>query len=427
MFRGCSSEGFNREVSSTVECASLCRTNGVQPLATVEAAIFSIASELATTKLANSVHLIDFSSFNINPDAIPKHQSSLTDGELCRGILPTLCHIIGREKSDYSLFKAHHGQQLTEPVVADKDIHPSKKKGRIITDDFECKICQSELSNLYFHCEGCDKLLNMDFNICGKCHSAGEHKRTISMRKDDKSKVVKLSTVNHTGIMSYTNRNGIRCPCKKGHCCDYCKLCTCCACICHSTFSPHFLRKTPSDLDKMLETIEAKVTSPLQYAKMTETRLKLAVDRDNGDAISEKLLRLNEYLGREGGGDKDNDNDSSPTPGAPRKDDAIDTAIPSKNGNTEDRRGDDDNDSDSSPTPGPSIKDESVTAVPCKIGKTGDHRTPSGQKPAAAPVATIINCNTDEEERMVAVECVSPKSEQDNAGDMGPLPTPGKG
>ena len=31
---------------------------------------------------------------------------------------------------------------------------------------FVCKLCKEELSNVYMHCDGCEKLLNKDFNIC---------------------------------------------------------------------------------------------------------------------------------------------------------------------------------------------------------------------------------------------------------------------
>ena len=37
--------------------------------------------------------------------------------------------------------------------------------------DFMCKLCAKDLSNLYYHCDGCEQLLSKDFNICQQCHS----------------------------------------------------------------------------------------------------------------------------------------------------------------------------------------------------------------------------------------------------------------
>ena len=38
-------------------------------------------------------------------------------------------------------------------------------------NDFFCMLCHKELGNTYLHCEGCEKLLSKDFNICISCHN----------------------------------------------------------------------------------------------------------------------------------------------------------------------------------------------------------------------------------------------------------------
>jgi len=42
--------------------------------------------------------------------------------------------------------------------------------------DFFCRLCHRELSNAYMHCDGCEFLLQKDFNICTDCHSLQERR-----------------------------------------------------------------------------------------------------------------------------------------------------------------------------------------------------------------------------------------------------------
>ena len=41
-------------------------------------------------------------------------------------------------------------------------------------NDFFCMLCHQELGNAYIHCDGCEVILQKDFNICISCHSVKE-------------------------------------------------------------------------------------------------------------------------------------------------------------------------------------------------------------------------------------------------------------
>lgn len=66
-------------------------------------------------------------------------------------------------------------------------------------EGYNCKLCGMELSNIYFHCDGCEQLLSKDFNICASCHMNGRHMTsTVSMGvPDDFGK--RHAGINHTG------------------------------------------------------------------------------------------------------------------------------------------------------------------------------------------------------------------------------------
>mmetsp|Transcript_7055 Transcript_7055/g.12792 ORF Transcript_7055/g.12792 Transcript_7055/m.12792 type:complete len:471 (+) Transcript_7055:45-1457(+) len=101
--------------------------------------------------------------------------------------------------------------------------------------DFFCKFCYEELSNVYMHCDGCEKLLNKDFNICSSCHMEGKYKIFHKMHPFN---VKPQSILNHTGNKHMLRRG--RCPCKNGKECQYCGYCTGCSCRCHQWFTLHY-------------------------------------------------------------------------------------------------------------------------------------------------------------------------------------------
>merc|ERR1711862_31189 len=83
--------------------------------------------------------------------------------------------------------------------------------------DFMCKLCSQELSNIYFHCDGCEQLLSKDFNICIQCYSEKTYMINYQMHPMNPKR---HSTINHTGGFHYDRQS--RCPCKNGPVCKYC-------------------------------------------------------------------------------------------------------------------------------------------------------------------------------------------------------------
>jgi hypothetical protein len=130
--------------------------------------------------------------------------------------------------------------------------------------DYYCVICYKELSNVYFHCNGCEQLLSKDFNICETCHSEKNYKINHLMHAGNNSPD---SAVNHTGKYSSNHQPAsrtllashrlkyclnffvpllstgdmkLRCSCEKSiarKVCGSCKKCVVCCCNCHSQFS----------------------------------------------------------------------------------------------------------------------------------------------------------------------------------------------
>ena len=111
--------------------------------------------------------------------------------------------------------------------------------------DYFCKLCNEELSNIYMHCDGCEGILNKDYNICVSCHGDRRYKEFAEMHP---SKKTKNSAVNHTGNNGRDVR-GNKCPCKQGKACTRCGFCSGCSCRCHQCFTMHMRFST---MDEML-------------------------------------------------------------------------------------------------------------------------------------------------------------------------------
>jgi len=97
MYRGYDAEGINREIASTVECASLCRQHNRQSLAIPETALLQMAKklnpklvEVGDLKLSSGNSILAFG--NSSKKSSPRFCPS--DLEICRGILPSLTHIV---------------------------------------------------------------------------------------------------------------------------------------------------------------------------------------------------------------------------------------------------------------------------------------------------------------------------------------------
>lgn len=202
MYRGVSVGGINREFSSVLEAVVLNRKNGKLSLAIPEFSLFQMAKILNPgEKTASSLE--SFLPFG-RSDSREQVVTSIPDAKtICRGILPSLRHVMK--------------QQLTTLGNASSSASTSESRGERVTiakrpnthedplefpldpyglDGFACKLCSRELSNVYYHCDGCEKLLSKDFNICLECHKDQKFMCTVIMHPTNPKRHASL---NHTG------------------------------------------------------------------------------------------------------------------------------------------------------------------------------------------------------------------------------------
>jgi hypothetical protein len=211
MFRGATTGGINREISCVIEGTILNRKNGKMSLAIPETSLLQMAkvySAVDRTKLPgtgygsllkNSADVNEVGSTNeLNPTARSKI-------DVCRGILPGLRYVV-RQHVDAMEAAGNKGllSGKGERVTIGKRPNTHEDPMTFPVDpygdsDFFCKLCSKELSNVYYHCDGCETLLSKDFNICGECHAEKIFMMKVLMHPLNEKH---HSTINHTGKYS---------------------------------------------------------------------------------------------------------------------------------------------------------------------------------------------------------------------------------
>jgi hypothetical protein len=208
MFRGTTTAGINREVCSVIEATILNRKYGKVSLAIPETSLLQMAKvyvPVDRTKMPRK----DFGSFlRKSADVNEGESENRLDTEArskidtCRGFLPGLRYVV-RQHVD-AMESASNKSLLTgrgERVTISKRPNTQENPMEFPVDpygnsDFFCKLCSKELSNVYYHCDGCETLLSKDFNICRDCHGEKNFLVKIQMHPlNDK----RHSTINHTG------------------------------------------------------------------------------------------------------------------------------------------------------------------------------------------------------------------------------------
>lgn len=247
---GISAKGINREMSATLECATLCRSTGAKPLAIPETAILKLAQKLATRK--NLFPTAEAEAKNV---CVPLEQ------DILKGILPCLRYVISRQTraTEHTLTKTDTSQFLEDEFSFDP-------KG----SDYYCKICSAEIANEYYQCQGCFELLDKEFNICFDCHSDKKYLKDIPMRLV-KKQTEKSPYCHHLAQVEPKCRG----PCKK----EFCVGCL------HRKFSRHLRFYSDEGINELLSKCEAKLDD--NGADETD---------DNGDEVEyadETFDRLN--------------------------------------------------------------------------------------------------------------------------------------
>jgi hypothetical protein len=280
-YRGVTSEGINREIAASLECAAYNRANKKRSLAIPETALLQIVRTLPSPNaskrpLAGNSYLCALSR-----TADPKNQRfEPSRQDILRGILPSLRFIVnqhGKLEQDAKSFNAENREVHGPRIIWSKKSRPnSSQNPEAVTvepfgNDFFCRLCFCELSNLYFHCEGCEKILLKDFNICGTCFE----KRHFATRIQMHPLISDKTALNHVGKPRNPPNNCKGCPCKQGPACRSCGWCPC-SCQCHQWFAVNYRFLTMDDEFKLLRDVEEEVgVARCQFAEETNDRLEL--------------------------------------------------------------------------------------------------------------------------------------------------------
>jgi hypothetical protein len=215
MYRGVTSAGINREVCAVLEATILNQKNGVVSLAIPEISLLHMAKQavapLPSKPFGVGSFLLDLPHCReISNSLSSKSENFLYDAspqDLCRGILPGLRHVVHGHISSLSSATNNKRNSRTRGErlrVAEKPdskpnpaLHPVDPLGNA---DFACRLCRKELSNVYYHCDGCENLLSKDYNICKDCHV---DKRFMIFEQMHPTNPKRHATLNHTGMFAF--------------------------------------------------------------------------------------------------------------------------------------------------------------------------------------------------------------------------------
>jgi hypothetical protein len=232
-YMGVTPEGINREIVSTLEFAF--RNRGLskpkQSLAIPKMSLIANCDAAISYLDANST------PFKITIGTVDeaKKKSNLI---MLKGLLPSLDFVVGIEQYAYDL-AATSGTESFH-----RNFWPNSWENSLAfpldpfgNADYFCKICYQELPNAYMHCDGCENLLEKDFNVCIECHSELMHQRFVGMCTRFPEKINDHdSALNHTG--HFAAKKGT-CKCEDAKECASCHGCHKCSCTCHNTFALH--------------------------------------------------------------------------------------------------------------------------------------------------------------------------------------------
>jgi hypothetical protein len=149
MFAGVTAEGINREVASMLEAALVCRRHKVRALATIEFALWNLALQLKAM---------------IEDEEASLDELSEREGNLCRGILPSLRYMVKREFGEPPQERITDQQRRMEQVPVDLKVGDDEN-----SKDYYCHLCRFELANMYHRCRG-----GINPLVCALCCGEGQ-------------------------------------------------------------------------------------------------------------------------------------------------------------------------------------------------------------------------------------------------------------
>ena len=158
MYRGVTSAGINREVSSMLECSALNRKNGTQALAIPELTLLRNAGVLVSDLTAFGDDIDDLNCLSSTNDdergKACRDARDQRDRDVLQGYLPSLKYLIGRH------IEAARKQPFDDTGARSCSFVDAMKHG-----EHSCLLCKAELSNVYFKCVGCETYLNKEVRV----------------------------------------------------------------------------------------------------------------------------------------------------------------------------------------------------------------------------------------------------------------------
>ena len=188
-----------REILAILEAAILNRKHGRVSLAIPELCLLRMAEAYAPPQVLRE-------KISFLPEQRREDGASDCDEKragVCRAILPGLRYVVRQHLAVIESADTTESQSMARgkriSVAPRPDTHESPELSSVdphSDSDFACKLCSIELSNVYYHCDGCEKLLSKDFNICLNCYSAKNYCKVIQMHPHNTKR---HATINHVG------------------------------------------------------------------------------------------------------------------------------------------------------------------------------------------------------------------------------------
>ena len=244
MYRGVTEAGIKRELSAMLRCSVLNKDRKLKSLAIPEVSLLHMARSISL--VTEESHSPCSGPYRADPKVIS------------RGILPSLRLVVEAHKHARVLALAaaeESPDSLTIVPQTDADMDPQLALINAYgSEDYSCRVCSTELSNVYCHCERCKKLLKKDYNICVECFVAKQHLNNFDMGDHPHHH----SLYHHTGGF----KKGTRCVCVKSSSCLICDECAQCRCQCHTNFTVHTRFFDDQAVQRLLSRVELLGTLP---------------------------------------------------------------------------------------------------------------------------------------------------------------------
>ena len=253
LFRGFTASGIDNEISTSLSSTKIGQQHRTLCLGIPETVLLNMAKQMIT-------------QCDSQKEKLPAPKTVL------KGIKRSLFEVVDTHSRWYSKFQTSWNDTSVDDFRDKKHLVTIENKTDAnisglnsinpYSNDFYCIICHKELSNMYLHCFGCDKLLGKDYNLCMDCHGNKEYENLHEMHHEPDESMTCNAKKNHTGAMPNVVDKDKRK--KKGKCtcddsvenCDYCELCTGCSCTCHTNFMLRFRCMTIEDEKQLCEKVK---------------------------------------------------------------------------------------------------------------------------------------------------------------------------